>query len=474
MRNIYILKTNIINSLNKVVRFLSSIAIIVFVLTLVISIVLCLKSSIYYFEIWQRNLFIIITFIPIFIYLFVYYLYENIYPLWKTSITLVIKSIVLILFFLIPSILVTYRFDNITKYVCLITILPLLDFILSIFNVDSKTTLNKYLCIYNDIKFILFDFWSNDNRVIRKEHFNNNIQNDREEYYSNEETLGVFQETLSCPLIEAIEVANQITFNAKDISILDIGGYDGVFTSNLVANLAKKGFTFKDLFVVDPLVKKTQYTNQLKAFVSSDSIKFYNENFENWSLNYTKKFNLVIASHSLYSIIDNNSITINQILEKLNDRLKREDGEIVIILANKSSRAYSYKEYVFNTTYGKKITDINAMDFYKKIKPFTNQLQLVTSEQVVDCFIDVSNILGTNTEGKEKLKKWLSYFVRINKINDEQYLVLKRSLLNCYSQHFYELPEILIKYFKDNYDKNIDYEKKILLHKTTVIRLKPS
>lgn len=474
MRNIYILKTNIINSLNKVVRLLSSIAIITFILSLAISIILYFKSSVYYFEIWQRNLFIIISFIPIFIYLLVYYLYENIYPLWKTSTTLFIKSLFLILVFLAPSILVVYRFSDIPNSVAwLIAIFPILNIILSIFNTNSKD-LNKYLFVFNDIKYILFGFWSNDNREIRQEHFNYNIQNDREEYYSNEETLGVFQETLSCPLIEAVEVANQITLEEREISILDIGGYDGVFTFNLVANLTKKGFTFKDLSVIDPIDKKMQYANRLQKVVLPDNINFYNEDFENWSLKYPKEFNLVIASHSLYSIIDNNSITIDQILRKLSGLLKRGDGEIIIILANKSSRAYSYKEYVFNTVYDKKMTDINAMDFYKKIEQCANQLKLVSSEQIVDCFIDVSSILEENAEGKEKLKKWLSYFVRIDNVNDEQYFVLKRSLLNCYSQHFYELPEYLITYFKEIVDKEIDFEKRILLHKTSIIRLTPS
>lgn len=466
------MRNNLKNSIRKLIWLLAYFSISLYLICLISTIILYANKSIYYFEIYERNIFIIVNFIPCFIYLTIFYLYENIFPYWQTSINLFFKSLFYLFILSVPSIIITYRFSSLGNTILtILAVLPVINFFLSFFY--SKTeSLNKYLFILNDIKFILFDYWKNERINVRHGHFEKNIQKHRSDYYYNLENLKTFQNTLSCPYIDANEVAKVIPHLNNNISILDIGGYDGLFTSNLLSNLSIKDSQIDELFLIEPLSVTKEYTSNLTKIISNNKIKISQCTFEEWEVNYAKKFDLILASHSLYSIFDNNTNSLEKIINKLNSIIRKPSGEIIIILANKASRAYSYKRAVLNSVYEKTNTDTNAVDFYSDLEQFVNTFNLQKKLITIDNFINVSDLLKPAEESKESLKKWLSYFVRIPEVNDPHNLEYLQNLLDNYSSSLYELPQNIFNYYKDSVPFNLDLESKILMHKTNVIHIK--
>lgn len=468
------MRNNLKNSVRKLIWLLSYLSTSLYLICLTFSIVLYANKSIYYFDVYERNIFIIVSFFPCFIYVAIFYLYENIFPYWQTSINLLFKSLFYFFVLSVPSIIITYRFNNLSNTILtILAVVPVINFLLSFFYSETEK-LNKYLFILNDIKFILFDYWRNEIINVRLNHFVKDIQSQRADAYFTLKNLETFQSTLSCPYIDAVEVSNIIKKSPTktDYSILDIGGYDGLFTYNLLSNMCINDSQIEELIVIEPLSTSDEYLSRLGQKIKSSKIKFIQNTFEEWIANYSKQFNLILASHSLYSIFDNKRSTLDKIINKFNSLIKKPDGDLIIILANKASRAYTYKRAILSSIYGQSMQDTNAVDFTSDLDFYVNTYRLQKNVITINNFINVSDLLKPTNNSKTLLKNWLSYFVRIPEVNDLHYLDYFQNLLDIFSLSLYELPQELLEYYRGTVPFKLDMESKILMHKTNIIHIK--
>ncbi|MBI2472089.1 MAG: hypothetical protein HYV59_12750 [Planctomycetes bacterium] len=320
---------------------------------------------------------------------------------------------------------------------------------------------SDYFSVFKDAKYVMHDYWKKPNKKIEEEHFATNLPKFRSDSYFNNKGIEIFQFTISCPKFDADGAVLLLKdwHTTGSISILDIGGGDGLFTANLLEGLLKQkqGTRIEKIHLIDPVDFSARYKTNLNKIIHIDPNKtiYTNSNYEDYDAKAHELFDLIIASHSLYSIIDNKKLNVEKLIKKVNSS-KKECGKALIILASKEGRAYTFKEEALTLLFGENLKDTNSKDFNEEING--NYLTKYLNEYY--------------TGNSENLKTWLSYFLRFNIDDlDNSNLLQIINLLITFVQPLYELSNDQIKHFiHDQHYHALDINNSLILtHKTEVI-----
>jgi hypothetical protein len=324
-----------------------------------------------------------------------------------------------------------------------------------------------------DIIYIVIHFWQGRrNMEVETRYFIEPVEND---IYVKEADLSAFQSTLSTVYFDSLKLAEHLSsVNLKDqYSILDIGGYEGLFTSNMISRLEMNAITCKKVVNVDPIDAESKYRESLERNTSGD-VNFHHAmgGFEHYSPDHMEQFDIVLASHSLYSIIDNNKMTIDAVLNRMK-LFCAPNGFIVVILISKEGRSYRYKRECYSKVFGKDaLDDLTSAT----IKDALTRSGIRYWSYVVNNFFNFTKIVRTediNVAFKnETLNSWISYFMRLTKIG-------KTEKLHLYKQLFYNIQKLheTIGFDSDEVLKRFQLdinESRILTHKSEIVIFRPS
>ncbi len=431
--------------LSKTILSLSRIGLVILVISLGISVFLTFYKD-FTLSISTRVLLVSVSLIPLFISLYVFFIFENIYPYRSFSISVFLKLLLYIFYLIIPALAIIYRYDGfVSKSLTYINLLLVALFILSPFLKSEK------IKIVNIVKDILFSTWSNMPFSINPAYFSiNQISNDRQIEYTNLETLKIFQsyfinitneDKSIAKLINETDFLKQTTI--KDI--LDIGGFDGVFTKKLLDLLNVKE---SNITLIDP-IKEDTYNENVKSVCSN--VNYKQNKFEEFVPQSELKFDLIIASHSLYAFLDKNEENIEMVTNQILKLIKPE-GLIVILFGSSNNPAYSFKNYT--TQYILNLSN-NDMCGEKYISYLQKRNDIFFNKIYIDNYIELNNLLSN----EDLFSKWVSYFARIPTIKDKYLIKQMKKIALYYSVKSNELPECV-----DNINRNDD--KDYLLHKT--------
>ena len=445
---------------------------IYFLLELVFSSAMIFWQPRIFFTNVELTYFIIVSFIPMVFFVFAFYVYENFYFLKSTNILIRVKSLIWILYLTIPDFILIYRFTSFIQNNKYLTVIPTVGTILFWFlggNWDTNVAF-KYIRVFKDIKYIMYSFWVKQDSAFEKNHFEDNIIKEREPLYIDKAGIEMFQKTISCPKLDA-EAAFDLSLSTKlkgPVSVLDIGGGEGQFSFNLLNSYKSiPGNTITKIQYVDPVNFIAEYKSKLKTLIDESKIFEQTTNYEKWSPTHIEKYDLVIASHSLYSAIDNNKSNIELLIKKIKSNTAN-NGVILIVMASREGRAYSFKKYALKIIFGEDRYDVDSNLLKEHLT------DSFTSKQV-DNYIDLTDFIKEYDSGNpDNLKKWISYFLRVNiKSLSGQNLARVIKLLKYFVQPLHEFSNCDIdKFISANYPKPLDRnESKILSHKTEVILL---
>jgi 2-polyprenyl-3-methyl-5-hydroxy-6-metoxy-1,4-benzoquinol methylase len=358
------------------------------------------------------------------------------------------------LYLLIPCFLFIFRYCDWIKVLSIVA--AIVTIIVPFIAISNE----QKICFYRKIKFVFWTVWQFQCKKIENEHFNNQQKIEKEKIYTDMNAIKEFQEHF-VPYSREAELiqkhlnssSSQFSFPAIQQTMLDIGGYDGKFTIKLLNAL---NLNIKNIDVVEPVDVESDYKSNLAS--KCPNINFQNIGLETY--NSTSTFDFVLASHSLYSSIDNkkyenNSTLVSDLLSLLND-----NGIMVVILGNANGRAYLLKKGLKKLILNEETEDTNSYEFEKELE---KQTGILYEKLSIDSYIEVNKIL----KNEQTLKEWVSYFSRVPIVNDNHILEGIKDLFNIYSVQYKNLPEETKKEYRQS-------QKDILLlpHKTDVFLIK--
>jgi hypothetical protein len=281
------------------------------------------------------------------------------------------------------------------------------------------------------------------------------------EYY-NATTLSCFQHTLSC-LFETSAYLGKIVdkaFNKESWSMIDIGGGEGTFTKELISQCKTLP---QNIFLVEPSAKNIEnYINLINPKFPQISLHTEVAFIQNY-LHKLPKAELILASHSLYSIMDLNEGDASNVIHQLTEKIKSTKGFLIINMASRESIAYKVKSRVLDlvkqkdlSSFGEDMLNILPNGLGKRRINF-------------DTIIDVTPLLNSD----EILLGWLSYFCRLPENILIPYVDEVRKIVNDFSQEFKALPRnFRMKYTTDfKREFGLNDTSKILLHKECIIQI---
>jgi len=377
----------------------------------------------------KRTVIISMLYIPLFLSFLVICFYEKLHPKKPLNNKLIISLLFFQMFLLIPFILFTFRYSDLFKVISIISLLS--SFIL--FFVPNQSDDHKGK-LYNQILFVYWTVWLPECNDIDNSHFSTRIKMEKEEIYTDNILLKTFQEHFipysreSEFIGQFLKNNNSYTITTNNIKMLDIGGYNGEFTAQLLNQLKLQ---VSSIEVVDPINKENLY--KLNLHSQCVNINFLTHGFEKYS-SYSL-FDFILASHSLYSCIDNqmydnNEKLIIQLLSFLNNT-----GLIIVILGNSKGKAYSLKKELYRLVLNEETRDTNSCEFEEELKKRKTELDY--KKITIDNYIEIDKIL----KNEQTLKEWVSYFARVPIIKDKHIVEGVKDLFNIFSIKYSNLPE---------------------------------
>jgi hypothetical protein len=220
--------------------------------------------------------------------------------------------------------------------------------------------------------------------------------------YSNGETLAMFQKTLSCLYETSGTLGKRVGdhFRGRHWTMLDVGGGEGIFTTELLANCSTLP---QVLTVLDPseLNVRAYRTRVAGSYENIRNIDAYAKGVED-VIDDLPVVNFLLASHSLYAVLDNSKRRGTRVIRELAKRTT--DGFAVFIMASQDSYLYTIKRTVLGhlhridrSSYGEDLRGLMSSEIAHTVESF-------------DSVVDVSALL----DDYEGLISWLSYFCRVD------------------------------------------------------------
>jgi trans-aconitate methyltransferase len=356
---------------------------------------------------------------PVILFAIAHYLYESkvYWPVFPAQPKSFAFAVVLAL--LLPPIFLIFRFSwpewfRTSFQITSLVGIPLLVFRMSmVIEPLAPETENIFKAAVSYMHLVMWRSWKGTQLASRVRFFAGEtklpqIRRVRAKLYSSKQDLQVFQASLTCPVFDAQIAANAISgMVAKHpLDILDIGGGEGTFTRNLLKQLPRN--TIRRLVMVDPCDWQSEYLASLAGVVGHEKIKVHTTSFANCALE-PQQFDLVIASHSLYFLLDQHEHS-SALVTRLQRLIKTPAGIGIVILASSAARSYVFKANVMRDLFGDSITDATA----ETLAAATPRLH---HEACIDNVFDLTQVLSQydlGTEMRGPLYSWLSFFLRFN------------------------------------------------------------
>lgn len=418
-----------------------------------------LNDHINYFSNSQRATITIIMSIPLFISYSVITYYENLFhPRQKLNFNTIITLLLFQVILLLPIIFFLCRYYD---------VLYGLIIVFSFAGISIPTFFSKKShAMLKNIVYIHWTAWTPKCDSVDSNHFiNGSLQESREAIYTDEASLSTFQKhflpyTTEDDVIRKLLTAkyNLKEIRKKNLNILDIGGHDGTFTTRLLKKSQIKKVERID--AIEPIsTLKDTYVSNLSPFVNRKKIKYHTVKFEDFNPD-GYSYDIILASHSLYSPIDNLKFSrkYEEVLNVLG-KILNDDGLVIIILGSNDGMAYSLKKDVTRLILNHEIKDTCSEDLNNELRSNSYWNYRKTS---VDNYLKIKPLL----DNKEDFKKWISYFARVPIINDDYLIEQIINLFEIYSIKYSELPEIVKEYYHDSEKDSL-----LLCHKTEIFIL---
>jgi trans-aconitate methyltransferase len=244
--------------------------------------------------------------------------------------------------------------------------------------------------------------------------------------YSAPDVFEAFQATLSSPDETAPFVSTKIArrINRKQPwTMVDIGCGDGSFTAKLLSELPTLPTNIVGLDPAQEMLDEFKET--LMSKFPKVQLSLRRGRVED-DVAWLENSDLLLASHSLYSILDRNRAEAQAVVRTLLGKAKLA----VFVLASKRSRAYAVKRAVYERF---ALTDKSSFG-----SDLVEVLGEVHAETFVrDSLMDVSELLKDDA----LLLKWYSYFCRLEIETLEPELSFLKSVLQHCSMPLNCLPE---------------------------------
>jgi len=393
-------------------------------------------------------------FLPSIISLAIICFYEILHPKYSFNGKMIISFLLFELYLLIPCVLFIFRYCDWAEVLSIVAaIVGIITPLVTLSNEQKND-------FYRNIKFVFWTVWSPKCKEIENAHFNNQQQAEKESIYTDMNVIKAFQEHF-VPYSREPELiikhlksgSSAFRFPTTSLTMLDIGGYDGKFTAKLLNEL---NLNIYNIEVVEPINIGSDYKNNLLSKCST--INFQNIGLETY--NGTSTFDFVLASHSLYSSIDNkkyanNSTLVSDLLAFLNS-----NGIMVIIFGNANGKAYLLKKRLKKLILNDETEDTNSCEFENELK---HQTGIMYKKLSIDNYIEIGKIL----KNEQTLKEWVSYFARVPIVEDKHILEGIKDLFNIYSVQYKNLAEETKKEYKQSQENIL-----LLSHKTDVFLIK--
>jgi hypothetical protein len=475
------LQHNLYISVAKLVRFCQWTAAVLFGLSALVA-----HVDSFYFEPVGRTLIIIFALLPPALFIVGLYFYESqnyrTHESWQQAFTSLAVFVVLAS----PAISLNWRYTAFPFKAFLETALLVVGFILflsSAIRLESKPSHESALItVLLHYRRVMRDSWqlsplmSTGNEILSVASIER-IKTERSPFYSQKtEDLLIFQQSLTCPELDAACTAAKLTplFKKKQkITVVDIGGGDGLFTANLLRGLQDRQLSL--LLNIDPAPRiHDVYIAAIEkiAKLQRSQIKCDSHGVED---NIPPKCDLIIASHSLYATFDKARISggdvegeVRRLLTQVN-----QGGCMVFILSSTYSIAISTKRKIYHKIFGSHNFDTVAED----IDPIVTKQGWVQQKFHNDSLIVLTELLGSyvNTgKASGEFIKWASYFLRCDLSQMPQYHI------NAIADVFFnasfklrQLPEPVQQAALEVKSFGLHLDSLVLPHKSTIYILKP-
>lgn len=255
---------------------------------------------------------------------------------------------------------------------------------------------------------------------------NAQIQHHCEAMYSNPEVFEVFQRTLSspeetAPFVSAM-IARRIDLK-QHWTLMDIGCGDGSFTQHFLSGLPTLPAKIIGLDPSQELLERFRET--ISAEFARVHISLRQGRVEE-DASTLDRSDLLLASHSLYSILDRSREEAKEVVRKLLRRTRMA----AFVLASRNSNAYAVKGAVYERL---KLTD--KLSFGSDLVEIVEDLH--PEIFVRDSFMDVTELFRDD----QLLLGWYSYFCRMEVRTLEPEIGFLRNVMQHCSMPLENLPE---------------------------------
>lgn len=443
-------------TLSRIVRFIAVVGGGLYVVLIIAALMLWYRTDIH-LEGWMKTTFTLVALLPLFMSLFIIHLYEQLAVQRHYTLPALVKLGLFQLYLVIPAVIVLLRYEQVLDYSSsVVEVLGILILLLSPFFAKTKS-----VRIWAEIRHVYYQAWTLSGETIDSSHFlGHHMLDERRSYYFDPVTLRTFQDTFTEISNEPESVVKLLRRNGvldrlrgRELSLLDIGGYDGASTERL---LLKLRLSFNRVHAMDPAPVQSKYLERVGRHARTVTAE--RAGFQDYSSNPKKKFDIVLMSHSAYALVDmegfDSATLIQHVLSHLNTQ-----GLVIITLGSRDSTAYAVKRAILNLIYGQCEEDLNAEVVHKIGLSIAQQSGCTHVAAKVDNYIHVDPIVANPTA----LSQWASYFARVPLLSDKFVLENIKAIIMSHSVLSNEIPECT-----RNGKFNVHSAEWLLPHKTEI------
>jgi hypothetical protein len=351
------------------------------------------------------------------------YLYEGLALRTRMTRAFWWRSLLTAFLLLIPPVILVTRFSvngDVFEWIKGGSVAALLLFLMQVTSAGRKRRESDGLLprLLGHARYVMWDAWRlnrmSEDAMLRDGDVDvEGIKRERQDLMQDPEGLLEFQSTLTCPFLDSRDSVVLLTANwpARPLNVLDIGGGDGRYTAALLGMLEERGFSVKSIKMVDPVDWHTAYRENLDAKGIKAPISFVDDRFDRFQA--SDKYDLVIASHSLYATMEANDVEDLRMAAIVNRlmTLKGDGGRVVVLLASEVGAAYQFKRVALQHLYGIQVPYAKSEALDAAVQPYGTRHQ----SQVVDNVFRLTGEMKQFRAGEPKpLREWLSYFLRVD------------------------------------------------------------
>jgi SAM-dependent methyltransferase len=249
--------------------------------------------------------------------------------------------------------------------------------------------------------------------------------------------------------------------------MLDLGGGEGTFTRNLLEALSSDGVIVSDLRMSDPVHWGAEYAANISG-LSNVAVPVV-ENYHTVATAVRNdKFDFILASHSLYALLDGAATGTRNPIDELLDAL-RPGGVLLVVLASGRSHAYDFKTAALSRLFGVDPGDVVAEDLERGLR--RAPAKGPNARRDIDNVIDLTNCVSHFEAGQpDALHAWLSYFLRVDVKGLEPLLQHELEfMLLQHTMRFPAVPECLRQAHSSGKAVVLTDSSVVLLHRTTAL-----